>query len=215
MTYTTRLTRHPEATLWVHVEGECAHEAEAEDLEAFGLVERRGPETVPYYPEPIANDIVLAEGPAEDVIRDGVIRVPCGPYCAHCGGQHLGVQCRMRAAEVERDEARERCRRAAQILIAEFGSDGPLNVDEAAERAVRVARERADGLAQAVTDATAEVVERVCAAVTLVQLLSDEHTCSAANVYVGAVHVAYEFAPQEGQVKVNRIRDEIRKAAKS
>ena len=36
-------------------------------------------------------------------------------------------------ARAERDEARDRCIRAAQILIAEFGSDGPLNVDEAAE----------------------------------------------------------------------------------
>lgn len=181
MTYTTTLTRHPEATLWIHVVGEAAHEAEPEDLEAFGLVHRS--EVTPP--------------------RTG------GPYCMHCGGQHLGVECRMRAAEVERDAALDRSRRAAQTLIAEFGADGPLNVDEAAERAVRVARERADGLAQAVTDATAEVVERVCAAVRWEPWAIQLGT-AIGQICIGDVLVG----PGEAPVCADRIRDEIRKAAK-
>lgn len=85
-------------------------------------------------------------------------------------GDEAGWFDRYSAARAERDAALDRSRRAAQTLIAEFGADGPMNVDEAAELAVRVARERADGLAQAVTDATAEVVERVCAAVRVAEI---------------------------------------------
>jgi hypothetical protein len=65
-----------------------------------------------------------------------------GPYCAHCGGQHLGIECRMRAAEAERDVAR-------------------------AERdnAVRMAREVTDDLHAALAERD-EVIDRICAAVT-------------------------------------------------
>lgn len=41
----------------------------------------------------------------------------------------------------ERDEARARCRHAAQALIGEMGADGPLDVDEVAERAATVLRQ--------------------------------------------------------------------------
>jgi chromosome segregation ATPase len=37
----------------------------------------------------------------------------------------------------ERDDARGRARRASQLLIEHVGSDGPMNVDEVAERAVK------------------------------------------------------------------------------
>ena len=44
MTYTAKLTRHPEATLWVHVTGEAAHELEPGEEVAFGLVAKGEPE---------------------------------------------------------------------------------------------------------------------------------------------------------------------------
>lgn len=48
---------------------------------------------------------------------------------------------RIAKAERERDEARARCRHAAQALIGEVGADGPLDVDEVAERTATVLRQ--------------------------------------------------------------------------
>ena len=166
-------------------------ELEAENQEMrLGLDNPDGPsgaEVSACCPGPTDDDDAIAAAKSR-------MRLPTGPYCLHCGGQHLGIEYKMRAAEVERDDARERARRAAQVLIAEFGADGAMDVDQAAERAVKVARKRADA-----------IVDRICSAV------RREYRGGVDRVHMGTTYLG---STEDGPGFVSSIRDEIRKAAK-
>jgi hypothetical protein len=224
MTYTAKLTRTAEATLWVHVTGECAHELEVGEEVAFGLIsaaEPMVPESV--YDaalERIAELERMTEEREADMhvrIREGydktvadawrakVAELECqlasrtGPYCAHCGGQHLGTECRMRAAEVERDESRARI-----VELERERSD--------TERATGIYALVGKAMVTSYGGKTVEdlcadtIVDRICAAVTF-----DSGHYPLDMLMIGKLPVAVIV---DGPGFVHRVRDEIRKAAK-
>jgi len=82
---------------------------------------------------------------------------------------------------------------------------GPMNVDEAAARAVRMHRDAVEAAAEQGRDAA---IERVCAAVAVTPLTGSYATD---RVWIGRVPIG-SFG--DGECFASRIRDEIRKAAK-
>lgn len=52
------------------------------------------------------------------------------------GGVDQCVDCELMELQAEHHALRSRCRTAAQTLIASVGAAGPMNVEQAAERAV-------------------------------------------------------------------------------
>lgn len=71
----------------------------------------------------------------------------CGGYILDASGDKWWSAELLARTERERDEALSRARRACQTLVAETGSDGPVDVDTAAERAAVLIRELRDQVA--------------------------------------------------------------------
>lgn len=148
MTITWKETRQVESTLYVSTTGECQREATEEDLRrACGVLglSLTNKSTVEHEREIASRDRRIAE-------------LEAGSTVAHVQAlqaAHRQAIDDLRIARAERDEARDRCIRAAQILVEEFGTDVPMNVEEAAERAVLVVR--------AAEQERDTIVNRICA----------------------------------------------------